>query len=600
MATTIYFRDTPAGIHRGTNTAKLNTNASGWFAKALSTSRGAGAINRGVVSVAGATNGIEAEDSNLPIEWISEPLNQDITISGTITFNLRGLELSMNANAAINAIIERLDSQGAIVSTIVQTARVTELGTTEAAANFTATPTSTNMLKGDRFRIRVYFDDAGTMAAGFGLQFWFDGPTAAASGDSFVTFTETFGFITAVPGGSQLFLTDVAGPSLGGVALRSDFTGADETPLSEGGNWAAINTGGSMQRVSNHVAAQSAGAKGSYWTPTTFGPDVEVYTTLGAPFTGTNRIFARLQDVGGSNTADGYAASVSETAQETQIQRITNFGINAVLASRTGSALWNNGDKLGLSCEGSIIRLWRFPSGGSAWILILEVQDSTYPNAGYVGIGADATTCNLDDFHAGNAAGTFELTKEMWTSRGNGANSIVRNSVAGWTIPLQWTDSAGGSAVEWYSRPVQEFTLSGLVTIHLRGTESNLDANISYWAELAVCDVDGGNPVIWAAGHPNDAIGGELGTTEGTMNWVLCGSDTVVTNAQRLRFRAFIDDTQLAMLASRTATLFYDGTTVNATGDSWIQLTQTVEEQPIDVNPTYTALRAGTGMSRVR
>jgi hypothetical protein len=117
----------------------------------------------------------------------------------------------MFANVAINAIIERVGPTGAILSTIAQTARTTEVAvTTRAVNNFTVTPTSTAMQKGDRIRVRIYGADAGTMVVGHTFDVSASGPTAAADGDTYVTFTETFGLLTTDPTGTQLFLTSTA------------------------------------------------------------------------------------------------------------------------------------------------------------------------------------------------------------------------------------------------------------------------------------------------------------------------------------------------------------------------------------------------------
>ena len=216
MATTAYFTSGTAPVSRGENTAKMSGSTSGWVPLAFSESRGSGVVSNDVATVAGPTSGVEIDDATAPLEWISNPVDQDVTIAGAITFNLRAAESNMSANAAINARIERLDSTGAVVSTVVTTDRTTELGTSEAAENFTKTPTSTNMLKGDRLRVTVFADDSSTtMATGFTVTFWYAGTSGGASGDSFVSFSETFGFITSAPAGSTLYLTNTAGPAVG-------------------------------------------------------------------------------------------------------------------------------------------------------------------------------------------------------------------------------------------------------------------------------------------------------------------------------------------------------------------------------------------------
>ena len=217
MATQLFFRGQQQIIGgvgtRGTNDPNLRgTTTWSWACSPLSTVRGSGVQNTSMAPVAGPTPGVEPQAYQCWQEWITPPLAADATISGTITFNLRAAETDMNTNAAINCVIDRVGPTGAIISEVCRTARTTELTlTTETAVNFTAVPTSTTFQKGDRIRARVFIDDATSLmqVAGAGM-FWFSGTTAAASGDSYLTFTENLTFMTTDPSGSQLFFTDSA------------------------------------------------------------------------------------------------------------------------------------------------------------------------------------------------------------------------------------------------------------------------------------------------------------------------------------------------------------------------------------------------------
>jgi hypothetical protein len=400
MATNVYLVSTgltaPAQYLSGTNRAKLNGSTSAWADRSLSLSRGAGVVSQVTGTVTGPTNGIEAASAGLPVEWVSPPLDANVTISGTITLNLRASEDNMSANVAINAIIERLDSVGVNVSTIAQTARTTELVvTTETAENFTVTPTSTNMLKGDRLRIRVYGDDAGTMATGFNFTFWYAGTSAAASGDSYVTFTETIGFQTTDPTGSQIFPTDTA---------------------------------------------------------------------------------------------------------------------------------------------------------------------------------SDVATASVD--------------REAWTSRGAGVQTDVTNTVNGWTAPLQVTDTAGGTVVDWFTKGLTAFTLSGVVLANWRGAASSVSTNATQRLEVAVVNNDGTSPTIWGATVSRDGFG----TSEAAVKFYVAGADLAVTDGQRLRLRFSIDDHSrvAAMATGFTVTLYYAGTSGGASGDTYITLPQSVTEYiAAAANPPY-------------
>ena len=116
-----------------------------------------------------------------------------VTISGAITKNFWMSESNMSANVGAQCIIDRCDSAGTFVSTVENSEKGTELPvTTRAAQNWnTGTVTSTNFADGDYIRVRVYGNDIGTMATGFTFDLSAGGTTAAADGDSYVTFTET-------------------------------------------------------------------------------------------------------------------------------------------------------------------------------------------------------------------------------------------------------------------------------------------------------------------------------------------------------------------------------------------------------------------------
>lgn len=125
------------------------------------------------------------------ITWISEPLSA-VTISGTITANLRGAESSMNANNQLAIRIGRHSSDGTFIEWLTTgSAPGVELGTSEAAQNWNPTYTSRTLSNGDRLSVQVFATQVGTGASGHTITLWYDGPTASASGDSWVRFAET-------------------------------------------------------------------------------------------------------------------------------------------------------------------------------------------------------------------------------------------------------------------------------------------------------------------------------------------------------------------------------------------------------------------------
>lgn len=126
------------------------------------------------------------------IYWLTEPLLEAVTISGTVTIQLRGLQGNVDANACLGAIIERTDNAGTPISTIINDTvpnPAVELATAGVSYVDTYTPTSTTFNVGDRIKLTVQFRNFGTMGA-FTATFNFDAQTLANA--PYITFTEDF------------------------------------------------------------------------------------------------------------------------------------------------------------------------------------------------------------------------------------------------------------------------------------------------------------------------------------------------------------------------------------------------------------------------
>lgn len=132
--------------------------------------------------------------------WISAPLASGVTISGTITPNLWGLESSTSANAGARYEVLRWSvAAGGIVSSlgISTDGGMTEWGSTAAVRTApTLTPTSTAFVAGDRIVIVIYNDDGSTVtetASSRSMTIDYDAGTGV-NGDSYLSFTETLSF----------------------------------------------------------------------------------------------------------------------------------------------------------------------------------------------------------------------------------------------------------------------------------------------------------------------------------------------------------------------------------------------------------------------
>jgi hypothetical protein len=392
MATQLFLvSDAAAPTHLGTNTARLDGTTGGWFPATLSSARGAGVGTLTTNTVAGATAGVEAGSGGIPLEWVSPPLAADVTISGAITGNLWAHESNMSANVAINFRVHKVDGATGALTEIVKSARTTELGTSTNDNNFTATPASGVACKrGDRLRVTIFGDDAGTMGTGFTFTFSYNGTTGGADGDSYLSFTETFSFESA-PSGTVVYLTDTASDATPGAAVE----------------------------------------------------------------------------------------------------------------------------------------------------------------------------------------------KEAWTSRGSGSTNAITNTAAGWTTPIQVTNTAGGTSIEWYTKKLAAFTLGGICQFNIRALESNAAANASIKAEVAVTDSDGTNPTVVGVSCIAVLAGdnAELSTSDAARTADVGVDDIAVTDQQRLRFRIYADDYPVGPLVTgHTVTVTYNGTSAAAAGDTYVTLPQSISE----------------------
>jgi hypothetical protein len=131
--------------------------------------------------------------------WISDPLSSGVTISGTITPNLWGLESAAQCNCGARYEVLRWNvSTGGISSSlgISSDGGLSEWGTSAAARTApTLTPTSTAFNAGDRIVIVIYNDDGNgvTEASGRNWTLDYDAGTSV-DGDTYLSFTESLSF----------------------------------------------------------------------------------------------------------------------------------------------------------------------------------------------------------------------------------------------------------------------------------------------------------------------------------------------------------------------------------------------------------------------
>lgn len=184
MPTTLYLRNEGPPILGGASTGR----------RLLDDVRGLAVVSKVTTTTLSGTN-IQVTDGagGTALAWYSDPL-QPVTIAGTITVNLHGLESATTVNAGFGIVLERTKSDGNASSTIIAEttvpAVITELGATDTLITGTFTPTLTALKAGERIKLTVKIRNVGTMAAGTAT-LSIGAPTGGGAGDSFITFTET-------------------------------------------------------------------------------------------------------------------------------------------------------------------------------------------------------------------------------------------------------------------------------------------------------------------------------------------------------------------------------------------------------------------------
>ncbi len=157
-------------------------------------------------------------------------------------------------------------------------------------------------------------------------------------------------------------------------------------------------------------------------------------------------------------------------------------------------------------------------------------------------------------------------------STGTPASGVVLLTAGG--NQINWTQTSGGTVLEFVTPRVPSggFTLDGNVTFNIWANESNNNDEMTISARLYQRHTNGTETEV--PGGPFSYVT-ELTNTIAVNNWTGNPTSTAFAEDERLVVRFFADAT--TTMTAGTGTLRYDTSTVGGTGDSYIELTETVD-----------------------
>ena len=202
-------------------------------------------------------------------------------------------------------------------------------------------------------------------------------------------------------------------PSFPTTGILDTFNRANEDPLANG-TWAVLKTGvPALKLVSSAIQPSAQFGAGSYWTPSSFGPNAELYATVPTFDTISDLIDLALRTSGaGGSSISGYEANFERRASGVRVS-ISKHVTNTVtlLTDLVEVSSWALGDGIGFSARDSRLTAWVRLSG--VWQAVVSVHDSTLTAAGHsaIRIYTSAGSTILDDVGGGTGSGGVLLSR---------------------------------------------------------------------------------------------------------------------------------------------------------------------------------------------
>ena len=197
------------------------------------------------------------------------------------------------------------------------------------------------------------------------------------------------------------------------TGVIDSFTRADESPLSDGGNWSQgpeeFDGASTLKLVSNQVAQtqtpDDVNTKGSaYRNNANYGPDAEAYVDVATVPEFFMSLYVRIVTPG-VGTTDGYFIFIDTTSGTNNWTLARKDNNTSVAIGSNGSQAVAAGSKVGLRVLGTTLSAWYQPSGGS-WTQVVSTTDTTYSAAGRIAMKMRGDLGRFDNFGGGTVVPT--------------------------------------------------------------------------------------------------------------------------------------------------------------------------------------------------
>jgi hypothetical protein len=167
-----------------------------------------------------------------------------------------------------------------------------------------------------------------------------------------------------------------------------NFIGANEVPLSRGGHWGQLDAVVEPRQLElqNNAARGEAHFPDanwkSYWTPSLFSGDMQLWGQLKDLLSGSDQVSQELlTNLGGSgNVLKGYGGLTRDFGGDNKIAivRYDSYPSGAILAAQQIPKFIIDGTLLCFQTNGTSLEYFYSNDGGANWTTLLTAVDNTY------------------------------------------------------------------------------------------------------------------------------------------------------------------------------------------------------------------------------